>query len=289
MPKTDNSQNLNLVAPRLAVSSLIIREDGKILLALDKKSQQWRAPSFSVKEVAQPQEYLARQLKAALNLNIATPQLVAGDLIDDIYLLRFLVTDFSGEAKLNSKKYSELEWFSKEDLGANKKVCPLVVAANSLAQNYLEQSHYKDKYRRSLADYQNLVKQTAQEKMEFIKYANGRLLEDLLPVYDHLKLSLVNLPETEAKSAWVVGVEHVLKQFKELLSAEGVSEIATVGQVFDTNTMEAIEGTGDVVVKEVIPGYQLNGRLIKAAKVIVGQAPAAASAEAELKDKELKK
>ncbi|BFD25226.1 MAG: nucleotide exchange factor GrpE [Candidatus Parcubacteria bacterium] len=284
MPKTDNSQSLNSAAPRLAVSALIIREDGKILLALDKKSQQWRAPSFSVKEVVAPEEYLVRQIKTILNLNIVTPQLVAGDLIDDVYLLRFLITDFSGAAKLNSEKYSQLEWFSKEELGDNKKVCPFVVAVNTLAQNYLEQSHYKDKYHRSLADYQNLVKQTAQEKTEFIKYANSRLIEDLLPVYDHLKLSLVNLPNTETKSAWVVGVGHVLKQFKELLNTEGVSEIVTVGQAFDANTMEAIEGAGDIVVKEVIPGYQLNGRLIKAAKVIVGPTPPPADLEPELKN-----
>jgi molecular chaperone GrpE len=164
-----------------------------------------------------------------------------------------------------------VKWFSKDEMTAKKNICPLVMAAFLKARNYLEQSQYKDKYYRSLADYQNLIKQTAQEKTEFIKYANGRLLEELLPIYDHLKLSLFNLPETEVKNAWVIGVQHVLKQFKELLNAEGVEEVVTTNQPFDLNMMEAIEGTGDLVVKEVMPGYKLNGRLIRAAKVIVGQ------------------
>lgn len=271
MSKTDNPQDLNLTAPRLAVSALIINPEGKILLVKDKKSQQWRAPSFSFKNAATPEECLITKVKEVLNLNISNLQLIAGDLIDDVYLLRFLISDFSGEVKLNSEKYTKSEWFSKEEIAAEKKVCPFVATANLKAQNYLDQSRHKDNYYRSLADYQNLVKQTAQQKTEFIKYANGRLLEELLPVYDHLKLSLVNLPEAETKSAWVVGVQHVLKQFKELLNAEGVSEIVTVGEPFDANTMEAIEGNGNLVVKEVIPGYKLNGRLIKAAKVIVGE------------------
>ncbi|MFA6369940.1 MAG: nucleotide exchange factor GrpE, partial [Patescibacteria group bacterium] len=172
---------------------------------------------------------------------------------------------------LVSEKYSEVKWFSKDEMTAKKNICPLVIAAFLKAHNYLEQGHYKDKYQRSLADYQNLIKQSAQEKTEFIKYANGRLLEELLPVYDHLKLSLLNLPETEIKNAWVIGVQHVLKQFKDLLSTEGVDEIVTVNQPFDLNTMEAIEGEGDLVIKEVMPGYKLNGRLMRAAKVIVGQ------------------
>lgn len=271
MPKTVNSQNIEKDAPKLAVSALIINEEEKILLVKDKRSQQWRAPSFSLRDSNIPEAQLSAKVKSVLNLNIESPQIIAGDLIEDVYLLRFLISDFSGETKLVSEKYSEVKWFSKDEMTAKKNICPLVIAVSLKAHNYLEQSQYKDKHHRSLADYQNLIKQTAQEKTEFIKYANGRLLEELLPVYDHLKLSLFNLPETEVKNAWVIGVQHVLKQFKELLNTEGVEEVVTVNQPFDLNTMEAIEGAGDLVIKEVMPGYKLNGRLIRAAKVIVGQ------------------
>ena len=126
----------------------------------------------------------------------------------------------------------------------------------------------KQKYLRALADYQNLVKRTAQDKIEFVKYANRNLIQEIIPVFDHLKLSLAGLSEDEAKSPWAVGVSHVLNQFREILKDNGVEEIKTIGEKFDHETMEAIEGEGEIVAKEVIPGYKLNGKVIKPAKVI---------------------
>jgi len=127
------------------------------------------------------------------------------------------------------------------------------------------------KYKLALADYQNLIKKTAADKLEFSKYAISDLLEDIIPIYDHLKMSLAGLPAEEEASAWVIGVKYVLKQFKEALTARGVEEILTVGEKFDHNTMEALDGQGDVVTKEIMSGYKLNGRLVKAAKVIVSE------------------
>lgn len=260
---------MSLPIPCLGVSALIINESSQVLLVQDKKTKQWRAPSFGIKEGEEPESVLKGRLKTDLSLTVEPGQLIAGDLIDGIYLLRFLVTDFSGTPRLESKKYQEYQWFSAKEVSDAKNICPLVVASLVTAQNYLEQSSFKDKYQRALADSQNLLKQTANDKAEFVKYAISGLVEDLIPVYDHLKLSLVSLPEEESENAWVVGVRHVLKQFKDLLNSRGVEEVLTVGQVFDPNTMEAMEGSGEKVVKEIMPGYKINGRLLKAAKVVV--------------------
>jgi molecular chaperone GrpE (heat shock protein) len=132
-----------------------------------------------------------------------------------------------------------------------------------------ENNSWEHKCKLALADYQNLLKKTAADKTEFAKYAIADLLEDIIPVYDHLKMSLAGLPEEEGGNAWVTGVKYVLKQFKEALENRGVEEIKTIGEKFDHNTMEALEGEGEVVAKEIMPGYKLNGRLIKAAKVVV--------------------
>lgn len=132
-----------------------------------------------------------------------------------------------------------------------------------------EVDSFENKYLRALADYQNLLKQTAKEKTEFIKYALEDFLHDILPVYDHLKLSLNGLNEEENKNPWAQGVNHVLKQFKEALAARGVEEIKTVGEKFDHSTMEALDGSGETVKQEVRPGYRLNGKVIRPAKVIV--------------------
>jgi len=128
---------------------------------------------------------------------------------------------------------------------------------------------FKNKYLRALADYQNLMKQTANEKTEFIKYALSDFLQDILPIYDHLKLSMNGLTEEDLKNPWAQGVNHILKQFKATLEGRGVEEIKTIGEKFDHNTMEAIEGSGEIVKKEVMPGYKLNGKVIRPAKVVV--------------------
>lgn len=134
----------------------------------------------------------------------------------------------------------------------------------------VEEKDFEHQYKLALADYQNLLKQSVKDKSDFAKYALNDFLQELLPVYDHLKMSLFSLPDNEKASAWVKGVEYVLKQFKDLLSVRGVEEIKTVGEKFDHNLMEALEGEGEKVIKEIMPGYTLNGRVIRVAKVVVG-------------------
>jgi len=128
---------------------------------------------------------------------------------------------------------------------------------------------YKEQYLRALADYQNLVRQMQKEKEEFFRYALADFLEDILPIYDNLKISVASLTEEEQASPWVIGVKHVLKQFKDILEVRRVEEIKTVGEAFDHTTMEALEGEGEVVEREVKAGYKLNGKVISPAKVIV--------------------
>lgn len=127
----------------------------------------------------------------------------------------------------------------------------------------------ENKYKRALADYQNLVKQSAKEKREFVKYANEQLLLDIIPVYDNLKTSLLHIDEESDKNGWAQGVKYVIKQFKDILENYGVEEIKTVGEKFDPQTMEALEGEGEKVKKELKPGYKLNGKVMIAARVAV--------------------
>jgi molecular chaperone GrpE len=124
-----------------------------------------------------------------------------------------------------------------------------------------------EKYLRVLAEEQNLVKRQSLEKEEFVRYANQEIIIEFISVYDHLKLSIGSLPDNEKASAWVQGVEYTVKQFKDLLSVNGVEEIKTAGVEFNPAEMEAIEGAGEKVAKEIMPGYKLNGKVIRAARV----------------------
>ncbi len=130
---------------------------------------------------------------------------------------------------------------------------------------------WENKYLRALADYQNLIKQNAKDRQELIKYAVNDFLHDLLPVYDHLKMSLVGISEEAAKNPWAQGVMHVLKQFKDVLTVQGIEEIKAVGEKFNHETMEAVDGSGEIVKQEIMTGYKLNGKVIRPAKVVVSE------------------
>lgn len=132
-----------------------------------------------------------------------------------------------------------------------------------------ENLEMEQRYLRALADYQNLLKQNAQERLELVKYAVEDFLNEILPVYDHLKLSLKHLKPEEEDNAWVKGVRCVLKEFKSVLEAQGLEEIKTEGEKFNHEEMEALEGEGEKVNQEVMPGYKLKGKVIRVAKVTV--------------------
>lgn len=143
----------------------------------------------------------------------------------------------------------------------------------NLEQRYQE---LENKYKRALADYQNLLKQSSRERIDSIKYANEHLLHEILPVYDNLKMSLGHANDDAVSNGWLEGIRYVIKQFRDVLERAGVEEIKTVGWKFDHNTMEAInqepteEQAKDGLVAQVVrPGYRLAGKVIIPASVVV--------------------
>lgn len=122
------------------------------------------------------------------------------------------------------------------------------------------------KYKRALADYQNLEKRVRDEKGEWIKAANRELLLRMLPLLDTFSLAVVHSKDQTFSV--------VMQQFADVLKDEGVEKIKTVGEIFDPHHMEAIdtiEGEEGKVIEEVRPGYMLYGRLLRPAQVRVGQ------------------
>ena|SRR3989339_782868 len=116
---------------------------------------------------------------------------------------------------------------------------------------------------RALADYANLEKRFARDSASIVQFANANLLAKLLEVRDHLGL---------AASHGDQSLELILSAFDKILTEEGVTIIKTHG-VFDPNLMECHEtafGTKDHVISVIRPGYILNGRVLRPARVIVG-------------------
>ena len=126
----------------------------------------------------------------------------------------------------------------------------------------------KNLYARTLADYQNLQTRSIKEKQEFAKYANEQLIHEIIPVYDNLKTSVEHFKNNE-DSSWLEGIKYVIKQFDDVLKGVGLETIETLGKPFDYNTMEAMEGKGKKVKKQIQCGYKLNGKIIRPAKVVL--------------------
>lgn len=123
----------------------------------------------------------------------------------------------------------------------------------------------EDKYRRALADYQNLARRTQDEKREWARFSNKEIILKLLPILDTLMLAEKH---TQDKN-FVLTVQ----QFLSTLSEEGVTRIKTVGEEFNPHTMEAVsttEGEKGKVVEEVRAGYMLYDTVLRAAQVVVG-------------------
>ena len=134
----------------------------------------------------------------------------------------------------------------------------------------------EEKYKRALADYQNLLKQTARDKEEYYKFASEQILYELLPVYDNLKISFVHTDETASQNGWYKGIEHIIKQFADALGRLGVEEVITEGEQFDYHSMEAVEkiitedeNKNGLVERVVKSGYKLHGKVIVPARVAV--------------------
>jgi molecular chaperone GrpE len=132
----------------------------------------------------------------------------------------------------------------------------------------------------ALADLQNFKKRTEEEKIKFVAFANATLISDLLPILDNIDRAMAHLPEEPSAKEWANGIMAVLKQLEEALKARGLEYIATTGQTFDPVHHEALmtePGPKDQVIKEIEKGYKITDRVLRRAKVTVGNTPNPAS------------
>ena len=129
----------------------------------------------------------------------------------------------------------------------------------------VEVKELTEKWKRALADYQNLEKRIDQEKKEFVNFASAVLLDKLLPVLDSLEECHKHLKDR--------GLVLILDQLKKVLESEGLKEIKVKDEEFDPREMDAVEmvkGEKNKVIEVVLKGYQLNDKILRPAKVKVG-------------------
>jgi len=132
---------------------------------------------------------------------------------------------------------------------------------------------YLTNWQRTQADFINYKRRTEQERQEFNNYANANLILGLLPVIDDLERALDAVPPRYAKHDWVEGVRLVERKFKTILEGQGVKPIKAMGETFDPIFHEALRqdrGEDGVVIEEFQKGYMLHDKLLRPARVVVG-------------------
>ncbi len=128
---------------------------------------------------------------------------------------------------------------------------------------------------RMLAEMDNYKKRLEREKTDIVKYANEKVIADLIPALDTLDLALQHGAKVEACKDVVMGVEMTRKMFLDILAQHGLTPVGEVGEEFTPEKHEAIseESRDDmspgVVCQLVSRGYTLKDRLVRPAKVVV--------------------
>lgn len=136
----------------------------------------------------------------------------------------------------------------------------------------------QDRYLRLSAEYDNFRKRTLREKIDLQKSANESLLETLLPVADDFDRAIQSVDEAKDIVAVKEGLNLISGKFNGFLSQQGVKEIEAMNKAFDTDLHEAItkipaptKKLKGKVVDVIQKGYYLNERVLRFAKVVIGE------------------
>ncbi len=126
---------------------------------------------------------------------------------------------------------------------------------------------------RSQADLQNAKVRMQRDAEDIRKYAAESVIVRLLPVVDNFQRAFLHLPEELKSQDWVKGVLSIEQAFMKELAEMGLKKTETLGQQVDTARHEVItvgEGTEGEIIEVFEDGYELNGKVIRPAKVKVG-------------------
>lgn len=136
----------------------------------------------------------------------------------------------------------------------------------------------EDQLLRAQAEFDNYRKRTLKEKMELTKSAGESIFLNIIPVIDDFERALAAMGKDAENNAIVEGLQLIYKRFTGFLSQNGISEIKALEEDFDTDLHEAVtkipapkKELKGKVVDVIQKGYKLNDKVIRYAKVVIGE------------------
>lgn len=149
-------------------------------------------------------------------------------------------------------------------------------AEKALEEEKAKYAELNDKYLRLQAEFDNYRKRTAKEKIEMSAMASENVIKDILPVFDDFERALQNM-EKNGNEADMQGVTLIFNKLKDTLKKKGLEEIEAMDAEFNTDEHEALtmipapeEDKKGKVLDVIQKGYKLNGKVIRFARVVVG-------------------
>lgn len=149
---------------------------------------------------------------------------------------------------------------------------------NSFEELQEKYDDLNNNYLRLHAEFDNFRKRTIKEKADIIKSGGERVLTDMLPLADDFERAIQALHSAEGKEAVMEGMDLIYAKFVQFLNGHGVKKIEAMGQPFDADKFEAIttipvddDSKKGMIIDCVQNGYELNDKIIRYPKVIVGE------------------
>ena len=186
--------------------------------------------------------------------------------------------EIQDEETLNEAPAEDTDKASATEENATEETTEEVEEKDHLEKAQDEIADLKDKWLRSVAEFENYRKRTLKERAELILNGGEKVITAILPILDDMERAIENGAKTDDPEVLREGMTLIHQKFMKTLESQGVSKIETKDADFDTDLHEAVAmvpGMGDDKKGKVIDclqeGYKLNDKVIRHAKVAVGQ------------------
>jgi len=184
--------------------------------------------------------------------------------------------------KLSSDKELQEEMIARElnmddSLPGTQHLNDEVEDESDMEKSNSELEEMKDKYLRLMAEFDNYKRRNAKERNELMQTAGKDILQSLLVVLDDMDRADKQIEKSDDVSQIKEGINLVFNKLRNILQQKGLRKMESRNSDFDADLHEAIteipvsEDAKGKVVDEIEPGYYLNDKLIRHAKVVVGK------------------
>jgi len=126
---------------------------------------------------------------------------------------------------------------------------------------------YLNGWKRERSDFENYKKQEVERAIMIRSFDNRKMLFNVLEIIDNFELALLHTPKNIQEDSWFKGIKYIKTSIDKFLENEGVVKIKSVGEKFNLEFHEAIEGNGDTVIEEIRAGYMYKGKLLRPSRI----------------------